>query len=153
MSEKETMRLLRDTNRALGRFLGSPTGRATLRHNGYDSSRRIVPMLESESLDILFRNLRVNGAAVVAVYYPKRAEDERFEFLEFGDLELDLSGDTSEDDSVVVGRDRNGELSTVGMLCDSIRRNFEVRFTQPTISRNDSLELPFEEPRVYSMVS
>lgn len=144
--------MLREAHKALGRLLGSSEGRDVLRHNGYDSSRRIKPILEDQPLDDLICDIRDNGAAVIAVYFPERQGLHRFEFLEFGDLVEDTVAEDHDAMSLWLGRNHQGTLSTVGMLCDTIRDKIILNTKSSRAGAPDLFDLPPEAPRHYSLV-
>lgn len=150
MRNVETMNQLREANRALGRLLGSREGRRVLRRNGYDSSRRIRPILESQPLDDLLHDIRLNGGAVVAVYFPEKHGIDQFEFLEFDDLH-DVEEDESEEATTLrLGRNENGQLSTVGMFCSYLARGIEPSASGDSPFMRPGFPSPTETPRVYS---
>lgn len=148
MTVEERLSLLGEANRVLGRLLSTPGGREILRRNGYDSSRRIKPIIESQPLDDLIEDIRQNGPAVFAVYFPERQGFHQIELLEFGALVEPSSDDLEAEDSLYLGRNSEGHFSTVGMLFASLTG----QVARNRASFEDSWNLPLERPRAYSLV-
>lgn len=148
MTVEERISLLRESNRALGRLLGMPEGREILRRNGYDSSRRIKPIIESQPLDDLIDDIRQNGPAVFAVYFPEKHGIYQIELLEFGELVEPSSEDLEAEDSLYLGRNSDGHFSTVGMLFASLAG----QVARNRASFEESWNLPLERPKAYSLV-